>query len=620
MGRRPSNPYASVGLSKEDIPAIWRRINAAAKHHERVFNDAEKLVQYYAGKQFEMPTPDGDHAVVVNRVLPNLELKRDAIGFTTPEFIMKAASTMDEEAAKVGKAALVHFWETEETQRELKRALHDALICRFGVVQIGWTFETEDGVCLSDDRLGTEGDAIDPATMAEMVSEGKDPLSQIPRDRVLKDAPSVKRIRPGDFMIEPGADYDVEQARYVVWRETMPLDEVKADPRYSGTDALKGDELYQDYLLDDRTRDLKPEERPDDCKCVTLYHYYERKRRIHCVYAKDNEQQPLLTERFPWDYDGYPFAVIVAHEIPDQSPAECKSDLDLIKPLQDATNVTRSVALNHIEQFTAKFQTRAGSLTPAARRQLKSTRRGTIVEHTGIGDQAIFPLPVPQIPSDIYAVEQRSQSDIDYVLGVSDYMRNTVAEGRRTATEVAAIQQSGSARVDSSVIHFSRFAEQVAEKVLALLQQFAYHTITLPIFDEATNVQAFVGMNVDTIRGQYRVKVEVGSTQAQNEESEKQNMIFLLQTLTPYAQLIDPMTGAPAINLIPLIRKIISRFGLKGAANEIISPPQPPPVMTQAPPFPALTGQDPQAQLAALFGQADPSAMALPQNGAQPPQ
>jgi hypothetical protein len=592
MARPKKQTYNALGLKDDDLEAVERKVFAAVRYHDDKFKETDVNRRYYGGQQYAGTwKADGDHFVTVNRILPNIELKVDTVAYSLPEFIEKPRTEQGKLAAPIGKAALSYYFDTERLMAPIKDAWRDAKISRFGVVYVGWRFETED-LILENDRKPTDADALDPQRAAELASEGQDPFTPVPQAEVHVDAPSIRRINPANFMLEPGAGSKLQDARFVVWREEVPLDEIKRNSAYDPavTAKLKGDPLYGDDCLPDDIREMGEDARPDDTKCVTLWHYFEKARRLHCVSAKEAPKKWLLVEKWKHPFKDYPFELIVAHELPDKNPSECVSDVDLILPLQDAVNQTRSRQVNHVEQFNEKYQTRTGNLTPASRRQMRSSRRGMIVEHNGSNDNAIFPLQTPPIQPEVYAVEDRSMRDIDYMLGVSDYQRNQMPSGgRRTATEVATLQQTGSSRVDGDQRAFDDFLGRITAKVLQLLQEFAYHTRSIPIYGQNDQVQSFVDMNVDSIKGEYDILVKAGSTRMKNEEADKQNAIFLLQTLTPYAQMVDPMTQQPVINLTPLIRELVKKSGVE-VADEILGQMQPP----MAPPMPGMQpGMDP---------------------------
>jgi hypothetical protein len=398
-----------------------------------------------------------------------------------------------------------------------------------------------------------------------------------PREAVYCDEPAVKRIQPWQLMLAPGwTDSDlIDECPYVVYCEVLPLDEAKRNPRWQGVDKLKGERRYQNEEVG-LAVDTREEELPDDCKYVKVLHYYERRRRIHCIFAKEKMDAPLLVEKWPWPFDGYPFELILIHDVPDEEAIAQPSSVDLLRPMQDSLNQLRSLTQNHIEQYTAKWQTRQGWVTPSARRQLKASRRGMLVEHNAPSAEGLVPLQVPAIPPDLYRLNDENHRDIDYVSGVSAYMRGMQPEGgRRTATEAVAIQQTGATNVDSDVIAYSKFLARIAKKVLALLQKYAVRTQTIPIYDERTATQMWANFNVEAIRGEYDLTVKVGSTRAINQEAERQNYLFLLQTLTPYAQVPNPMTGMPLINIAALVKKIVELFGLPNASEVLNEMPAP---------------------------------------------
>lgn len=606
----------SLGLSKEDVHSILCCIDAAKNQpcNEEYAKKAEELRDYYKGEQLKNANPNAhEDFVVVNRLLPNIEIKSDTIAFRTPDFILKPRTLESKERVKLAKALLEYYWETSNTQEEAKKAWADMKIIRLCVIRVGWNYQTRD-ISLQDDRRMTISDSQSgdlEQELEQVSSEGA--LDYIPDEEVIVDQPQAWRINPADFFIDPNCDWQTEKARFIVWRERTILKDVLDNPSYENTEKLAGKKYSEDLerrvkATGSGKRDSEYEiEVPEELYPINLLHYYEKARRLHIVFTEDEFDEPLLAQEWPWPFNEYPFVVETAHPINDVSPKECPGDVDLAKPLQDSLNITRTRQLTHISQASAKYQSKKGVVDPHARRQLESSVPFTLVEHNGMDIQSIGLLQTPTLNPEIYRLEDSALRDIDYQLGVSDFQRNVIPQGRRTATEVSAIQSTGSSRVDRDLRSFESLCARVARLFLALIQKYASHAVTLEVYDPSNGASQLVEMSNEQIKGRFDVSVEVSSTMPLNKEVESQRAVQLLQVLTPYAQMPDPMTGQPVVNLVPLLKKIIELSGISNAA-EIVQPPQMPPqdpmaaMMQGGGGDPMAQGQDPMAMLSELMG------------------
>ncbi len=600
-----AKPLPSLGLSASDVGAIICCIDAAKNQdcNEKYVKKAEELRDYYKGEQLKNANPTAhEDFVVVNRLLPNIEIKSDTIAFRTPDFILKPRTLESISRVNLAKSLLEYYWETSGAQEEAKKAWSDMKVIRLCVLRVGWNFQTPE-ITLVDERRMTFSDQQSGDIEAELDQVSKDgKVMVIPDEDVVYDQPQVWRINPVDFFIDPACDWQIEKARFLVWRERTILKDVLDNPAYENAEKI-AEKKYSDDLEQQvkKTSDKDYEtEVPDELYEVKLLHYYEKARRIHIVFDEDDMETVLLAQNWPWPFNSYPFVCETAHAINDISPKECPSDVDLARPLQDSLNICRTRQLTHISQNNAKFQSKKGVIDPHARRQLESNVPNTVVEHNGLDTQSIAILPMPNQNPEIYRLEDSALRDIDYQLGVSDFQRNVIPQGRRTATEVSAIQSTGSSRVDRDLRSFESLCARVASLYLALIQKYASHAVTLKVYDESTGVATFVEMSRQQIAGKFDVSVEVSSTMPLNKEVESQRAVQLLQVLTPYAQMVDPITQQPVINLVPLMKKIIELSGISNAA-EIVQPPQPQPMPGMMQPGIGQQ-QDPMAMLAGAMG------------------
>jgi hypothetical protein len=555
-----------------------------------------------------MRQPSERSRVVVNYTLNAIETKVNSVAFRYPQFFLKPKTREGQGYEDVAKAAIECEWRKAGIQSEMRRAWKDKEIYGLGVVYTGWLFTTETGKRMESGRPPIwEEQMMMPDQTPNPTDNWQPETQQVVRD----DRFLAKRINPRHFFVSPEAGPDLECAEFCGYCEVRPLEEVKADSRLKNTRQLKGSmtnlqaffdkDMVKEYIENDPD---EPDKAPDDVKRVKLYHYYEKKRRIHVVMC-DEHEKPLLVEKWTWEHDRYPFRV-------KQNPTDNDCFWGIPSPLliehqQRELNEARSQLSDHRRRFLPKFQAPQGILSSKAKNALKSADAGEVVEHTSSEPAPVHPIEMPTIQPEVYATEQMVSTDIQTVLAINPYQMGRAPSKRTPTAEVEAIQSQGAPRAENDRQMFEEWCAEIAEDCLAWLKMYSVRTRQLPIYDTDGNVQSFIDFTREQIAGEYDIEVYVGSTTPPNDAARLEAIGFFLQSLNPLIQLAMPAAQI-GMNLVPLIRQLLKSLPDIRNIDEIL--PMPPP---QAAPGVdpilmaggAMGGEDPMAAGAMGMGPAD---------------
>lgn len=555
-------------LKPAEAKALKERLKCSERYMKLAFAPAyERCLKLWKGEHWaKRRTPSEQHRVVVNYILPNIVTKVASYAFAYPDFIVRPETQASAGSADIAKAALAYEWRKANVQREARRAAQDKELFNVGVVMTGWRFETDE-VCLTDERQPVEGEPVDHAAVLAAVEAGQALPQPTPADKVRKDEIYCKRLNPKSFRIDPEADWVLDDARYCGYVEIVRLEDVKQDKRYKNTRDLKGTTKNTEAFLDDAQQDLDDAERSSDLKRVCLWHYFEKRRRLHVVFC-DEHDNPLLVEEWHWEFDRYPFRLLFGPLLQDEfygTPMPL-----LLEPMQREINETRSQLHTHRNRFNRKFQVARGTLDAQAKKQLRSGEDGTVVEHNGaLGSSPIVPIQDAQLQPEVYQSDRIAQQDMAKVSGLDAYESGLIPSKRLTSGEVGAIQTSGAARMKQDAQQFEEFCAGIAQDCLDWLKQYAVKTRSLPIYDADQNVAEWQDYSREQIQGDFDIQVFVGSTQIKNSEDEIKDIGFLFQTLTPFIQ-------AGLVNPKPLIEQMLKRFTWLRNVQDIVNPPPPP--------------------------------------------
>jgi hypothetical protein len=568
-------------LTEKDAKRLKHRLKMSERYREQEFRshyDVSKRL--YKGKHWDArggSDPDGESRVIVNLIKPIVQRKVAAIGFRYPEFNLTPLTLDSSNRARLATSAMRYQWKISKTQREAVRALHDKEVWGIGIVQTGWHYVTKSGINRKDGReeaATSPDEPLDFEAMAREVSETGEPSAATPDEEVTCDQFYCRRINPWNFLVDPEADWVLDNHEYIAYCEMVPVNVLKKDPRLKNVQGLKGTSRGMNSFLDQDYRDRSEEEHPTDVKRVKVYHYYEQRRELYVMFT-DEHDKPLLVEKWAWDHGRYPFHVLHAAKLQDAWYDD--TPVEMVRSQQEELNVTRTMLRNHLRRFTRKYSCARGMLDRTAKHQLKSAIDGAIVEHNG-GPEArvIMPIDHAPIPPELYKSDEWAIRDMHFQTGLTEYESNTVGKTRRTAQEAAQIQQQGGTLAMADAQAFEAFCAEIGEDLLDLMMQYSDKIQSIPIYGPNDNIQEWGEFSKDDIKGEYIVDVHVGSTLPKRSYDLQQTYVGLLQGLVPFAQMPGP-NGQPLIKFEILIKKLLEAFPEIRNADEILNtaPPDP---------------------------------------------
>lgn len=536
-------------LSTSETKDVRRRIGHARRFAEKTYWPSLDLARkLYKGEQWpDQGTPSGADRVVVNYLYPTAETKVSGVAQQYPDFyLVPLASRLQGQEALI-RELLRYTFRTGGQFREAKRALRDMEIGGLGFAFSGWRL-------VEENRPGKpariyEGARPDLVGEMDPTENAGDALPPIAPQGVRENRPFGIRIPPRDFWVAPESTSVLQDAMYCGYSERVPLDKVKRNPRYKNTRDLKGttDSLVD---LDDELRDMREEQVPSDCRRVLLHHYLELDRRVHVVFAEE-EEKPLLVEAWPWPFERYPIRVL---RVPDDE--DCFYPVPPLVRLEHAQreiNHGRTILALHQRQSNRKYQ-RVGKLSEANKRQLRHSGVLGIVE---LEDQnMIQEVPHAPIQTEIFQSIQAAQQDIQVFAALSEYETFTPPTKRTTQMEVEAIKSAGGARSSDARAAFEEFLSGIAQDQLALLQQYSVGTSEFPIFSAGGQFDRFGHYTKEEIAGDYLIEVYANSTTAPNRKGLQEATAWLAQSLPNFMNAI--VTGQQmGMNLKHLLQQFL---------------------------------------------------------------
>lgn len=513
---------------EEGYDQTWRRLN-----------------DLYRGRHYE--TYSEDDRLLINMAFATINVLAPATSVNYPKITVNATKPDDAPQAIIAEAVVNYWWRTRRIQKEFRKSIKDMLIFGHGWIKVGYRFVEEEVIEEADDPS-------DPIEGGEAVANMV----------ILEDAPFAERVSPFDVFVDPDATAPSDM-RWIAQRIRRPLAEVRADKRYNKTARENvGVISVSRYSDDPSVKKIQDK----DAGYAEIWEFYDLTKRTMCVFADGSDQFLVKPMRMPYSF-GQPFVFVPNYEIPEHFYP--LGELESIEPLQKELNQTRTQMMNHRKRFARKWLYKESAFDQLGRTALESDDDNVMVPVISDESLANVVVPMPAVinPPDFYNQSSLIISDIDRVSGVSEFQRGSVSEIRRTATEMALIQDASNARTADKLATIELAIGEVGRRLLALAQQYMTGEQVARI--TAKNGQpVWVQYDRDYIAGDFDFEVVGGSTQPINESFRRQTALQIVDAMAPFA-------GAGVVDMQKLAAYVLQTgFGVKNPEQFIVSPPAAP--------------------------------------------
>jgi hypothetical protein len=650
-----------VEAAKASHAAAYEIPRTSARDVDKFMDAHERNLALVNGTYWDKVAVD-EPVMQINHITPCLTAKHAIVTGGETVFVVHGMADRYEAVRGMVKGLINHAWTSLKFDAPINRAEWDRYAHRFGVVEVGWRFETPKGATegqkpdyaapdeditdfaqdnIPDDALPTipgmeqsftpQQDYSGGAYPGSLDAEGgASPLAGIQgggvtplvsqeeappyaSEYVIYDDPFVERFSPRDFFVDPACTmYTLEDARYVWRRKAETVAQVKRNKLYRNTKGLGGTlrSTYESTRISDDGGSwsyVGNKNISDDVKVVELwdgYLYMDRnhdgvEELLHVVFAPEIQKE-ILVEETPYQYlvqtgNPFPFRVIPGRLVDNDSFYQT-CDVEGVADIQRAHDMAYTLT---------EYQRSHSPNILQLPIELDGTDAGEDLKHvieSGV-ENAIAWLPnsligrcawlsPPPAHQDSYAAMASARTQILENIGVSEYQTATVPDGpRRTATEASQIASQGSTRQDSEVALFHDFIQDIAFCVLILFQQFIDSDRDYVSSDNRGH-QTFGKVSVETLRNgktdgpgdienllppgiQFVVSVDPSKKQSPNPMQDRQDATQLLQIMSPFCDLPDPLRPEdPTARLVSrrqLLESVLGTFDLPNQ-DEIIAP------------------------------------------------
>lgn len=544
MARKPLAEQLTAYKKQLSASKQWRK----NEQYDQIW---KRLSDLYRGRHYDHYSEED--RMLVNVAFATINVLAPATTVNYPKITVTATKPEDAPQAVISEAVVNYWWRHRKVHPEIRKATKDMLIFGHGWVKVGYRFVEEEVVSESDNPADTaEGGESTPNTI------------------ILEDSPFAERVSPFDVFVDPDATSDKDM-RWIAQRIRKPISEVKADKRYAkAAREAVGVMAVSRYSDDYSQRKIQDK----NVGYAEIWEFYDVVKRTMCVFSEDGDQFLVKPIKMPYAF-GQPFVMFRNYDVPDQFYP--MGDLESIEPLQKELNETRTQMMNHRKRFARKYLYKESAFDQLGRSALESDEDNVMVPV--ISDESlanvITPMPAVINPADFYNQSNMIVSDIDRVSGVSEFQRGSVSEIRRTATEMALIQDASNARTADKLAIIELAIGEIGRRLLIMAQQFMTGEQVARL--TAKNGESvWVKFDRDYLMGDFDFEVVGGSTQPVNESFRRQQALQIVDAMAPFA-------SAGVVDMQKLAAYVLqSGFGIKNPEQFIMSPPPPPEQMAPA--------------------------------------
>jgi hypothetical protein len=375
------------------------------------------------------------------------------------------------------------------------------------------------------------------------------------------DDPDCENVDVFDFYWDPFAK-DLRNARWAIhrtWRDGNYITKMLVTRKWNNPFGVPPSEIDQSggsREFDDIHRARLESAGQDDFttgddRRHEVWEYHDGQQVVTVV----NRKYVVQVGPKPYPHKGLPF---VAYRPTTQGIAELPglSVIEMVDHLIYEMNAFRGLRLDNAKfAVNRTFFYTDGALDPD---DLKAGP-GTAVPVLGVDPrEALFPLPVNDLPGSSYQEEDRLLADIQRASGISDSVTGASSAGE-TATGIQMVQAAASVRIQNYARRLEIESMQNGGRIWLALNQWRIRnnrTVMVPHVPEPGEVEqkwAQREIPPEGLAGEMFLGVEAGSPAPENPGEQMQKAQLMMQSFR----------GDPTIDQRQLFRKVLKLFGVE---------------------------------------------------------
>lgn len=487
----------------------------------------------------------------VNVCLPHMTLIENSIISDSPQFTVWASSAgdmanpspeqLEDIASKesIAGACLSHFWFRTNANRETADAKRNAIRIGKGFVKVAWSSMYE-SFTLTDEESALETiDLIDAA--AEVAAENGVELPSIEEfeqeaaanatgELRVANEPFLAYVSPYNIRVPHTARY-LDDAEWVAEKIVLRKDFVEDNEMYKPF-FKAGGELQNTSLANGAVPTSSDSAESEKYfEEVEIWEFYDliNHRMVHLQLDGD---MPLLDSDIPWSHRKPPYAEYNNYSVnPDDFWGF--GELDNIAAIQIQIGEIVRAQLADVKRAGNKYWLKKQYVTPEIVELLNKDRSDIVIPIALTGADSLqdvmMNVPRQGAPAEVWEMKIILENDIRTQLGLNEFQTGGGGADRKSATEVAAIDGSGTIRIQDKIRSADRGDAQAAQLLLLLCQEFLDEETLIRI--GGPEAGTLFKLEPGDIDGDMAVRVEAGISTSSNPAVQAKRSMELLELM-----------------------------------------------------------------------------------------
>lgn len=420
-----------------------KRYKAKTANHYHWKNLTDEYRGYFAGLQDAMDI----YIPSLNLIFAYVKAEIPRLYLRDPKIKINPKNNKSILPAKILEKALNYIWRTKRIKRENKKNVLDVLLVGHSWFKTGYTGSfgaIEDG----------EGNTFE-FIQSEDFFGYRVPYENITFNPDANDPP-----------------YDCSWIAHEVW---LPFDDVKKNKEFKNVDKLQPVQADAGEEKESRNNNDEKNRQDPTQKMVRLYEVWDKKNQLVFTIADGVDGYIKEPKKWPYQMKGFPFSFLRLNDDP-LCPYGIP-DTYMFEPQVIELMKIRATEIDHLKRYNRQLLVAEGHMSDDAMAQFMQGYTGAAIpvrtDGRPLGD-IVSPIPYPNIQTDIYAIEDRINSDIINISGQNPSERGASQKTTtRTKSELMQIQQGSENRRSDKIDTIEDFIEDIAGNLVALLQQLA---------------------------------------------------------------------------------------------------------------------------------------------------
>lgn len=462
---------SSVGVSetpnsepeKQEVASWLRTIETTQKWSDGVHNKlgTKRYINEYKNDWNFLQGSVSVPIVPINLTYAYVKTEIARLYFKDPWITVNAKRMEDLGSSQIAEQVINYTWGELDLKKQIKLALLEGLLVGHSYMKVGYVAQF--GTAESQPKEQPKrGPGRPPKKEAEVMTS-----EYIKSENVF-----AYHVPYKDIIFDPSATYPwTSNARWMAHRIVKPLRAIKDSGIYAHTDELRTSSAIGDQNVPYDTPDSTKEGYGKDVKSVVLWEIYDLDN-MQVVTVSPGCPYYLSRIDYPeWLSGGFPVCMLGFNPVPGE-----------VFPLSDVAaqeglviEATKIVAiwLNHLKRWNRQIVSDPDLFTPDEEAKFKDSNDGAIIKASqpGSKDKMWVPQYAP-VQADSYQIYNEVMKLWQMVAGQTSSDQGGQAKTQtRTLGELEMQMQGSHARADEKVDVLEDFIEEIARKLLGIMQK-----------------------------------------------------------------------------------------------------------------------------------------------------